>query len=99
MDWGDLLGTGDGNWSVSELKNHVVALMDKKLGSSRSRRKTFDKQSDLEAWYTDQTLLSSALHSWRRFPDQVELVARNTQRDRIDRLMWKIPRSLKELER
>jgi hypothetical protein len=99
MDWGDLLNIRDGNWTVAALKNHVVAVMEQKLGGQRSKRRAFDKQSDLDAWYTDQTLLSAALHSWRHFPDQVELVARNTLRDRIDRLMWKVPGSVTELER
>ncbi len=49
--------------------------------------------------YADQTLLSAALHKWRHFPDDVELVARNTALDRIDRLMWKVPATRRELER
>lgn len=49
--------------------------------------------------YSDQTLLSGALHSWRHFPDHVELVARNTQLDRIDRLLWKVPESREKLGR
>lgn len=97
--WGDLLGASGGDWSASALKKHVVGVMEKELGSERARRKSFDKQTDLEAWYTDQTLLSAALHNWRHFPDDVELVARNSHVDRIDRLMWTVPGSLKELER
>ena len=49
--------------------------------------------------YTDQTMLSSALHNWRHFPDDVELVARNPARDRIDRMMWRVPAGKEELGR
>ena len=37
---------------------------------------------DFASRYTDQTMLSGALHSWRHFPDDVELVERNAARDR-----------------
>jgi hypothetical protein len=98
-DWEDFMGVGGSNWSVASLTSHIVEFMEEKLGSARARRVSFDKQSDLQAWYTDQTLISGALHTWGRFPDDAELVHRNTHRDRIDRLMWKIPKSLKEFQR
>ena len=37
---------------------------------------------DFASRYTDQTMLSGALHSWRHFPDDVELVERNAAKDR-----------------
>ena len=97
--WTELLGVGGGDWTSALLKNHVASMMEMELGKERAHRKSFDKQLDLPAWYSDQTMLSAALHSWTRFPDDVELVHRNTQRDRIDRMMWKVPQSRRQLER
>jgi hypothetical protein len=97
--WLDVLRVGGDDWSEAKLQQFVISYMQNELGQRRASRRAFDKQTDLSAWYLDQTMLSASLHSWKHFPDDVELVARTSQSDRIDRLIWKVPSSRKELQR
>ena len=49
--WTELLGVGGGDWTAASLKSHVASMMEMELGEERAHRKSFDKQSDLPAWY------------------------------------------------
>ncbi len=65
--WNDLLALDDDDWSMNRvvcqcfnvtfwsgpasLIQHVVAIMEDNLGADRAHRKSFDKQTDLPAWY------------------------------------------------
>ncbi len=53
--WNDLLDLGEENWSVAELRNHVVSFMEKNLGRERAHRNSFDKQTDLAAWFSSNS--------------------------------------------
>ena len=48
-------------------------------------------------WYMDQKIISIRIKMWAKIngDEKVEYINRNTRRDRIDRIAWVIPKSLK----